>query len=248
MNTSSKAATKLNISEAKTFESFEIISPSIDTSSSTVTIESITAHISSKSSSPFNALGFKDSSRQSPLSEATVPNYAGDLNTKSLLKSPISSGTRSPTDSPLLPFLNDTYHHNKQQIQQRDIILNNRFENMLSSSSNNNQQTPPTTTTGVVLLASNASSPSNSIKNIKCEPFSTLSPLSGKFYFQIKFIMLIIQVFALYTSFSFCSNLMNCIFRLFYRSTSSHCVSTSRDISYLNICVRALDSHTYFPT
>ncbi|XP_039968184.1 protein BCL9 homolog [Bactrocera tryoni] len=178
MNTPSKTAIKLNTNEAKTLESFEIISPSVETSSSTVKIESITAHISSKSSSPFNALGFKDSSRLSPLSEATVTSYAGDLKTKSLLKSPTSSGTRSPIDSPLLPFLNDTYHHNKQQIQQRDIVLNNRFENMLSSSSNNNQQTPPTTTTGGVLLASNASSPTNSIKNIKCEPFSTLSPLN----------------------------------------------------------------------
>lgn len=180
MNTPLKPATKLNISEAKTLETFEKISPSVETSSSTATIESITAQISSKSSSPFNALAFKDTSKLSPLSDATVPTCAADLNTNNLLKSPISSGTRSPIDSPLLPYLNDTYHHNKQQLQQRDNIFNNRCENMLSSSSNNNQQTPPINTTGgtASLLASNASSPTNSIKNIKCEPFSTLSPLN----------------------------------------------------------------------
>lgn len=190
MNTPSKIASKLNISEAKTLETLEIISPSIETSSSTVTIKSITAHISSKSSSSFNALALKDSSRLSPLSEATVSKYVGDLNTENLLKSPISSEIRSPIDSPLHPFLNDTYHHNKQQIQQRDHILNNRCENMISSSSNNSQQTPPITTTGgsTSLLTGNASSPTNNIKNIKCETFSTLSPLNGKFRFRIKYI------------------------------------------------------------
>ncbi|XP_017471683.1 PREDICTED: protein BCL9 homolog isoform X1 [Rhagoletis zephyria] len=187
MSTALKAASKLPVSEAKTLEKFDVISPLVETSSSTATVVSTTAQVSSKSSSPFNAVIFEESSKLSPLSEeifspseiATATNCAGstivgDSITKQLIKSPISSGARSPIGRHLLPFLNETYHNNnKQQIQKRNTNLKNRCENMLSMSGNNNQQLPAANTAGRT-----GSSPTNSIKNIKCEPYSTLSPLN----------------------------------------------------------------------
>ncbi|XP_053968023.1 protein BCL9 homolog isoform X3 [Anastrepha ludens] len=182
MNTASKAVSKLLISETKSLETFEITSPLVEISSNTSIIESITVERSSKSSSPF-----KDSSKFSPKSEVKISSseiaasaincvgstIIGDSNTNNLANSRILSGKISPIDSPVLPFLSETYQNKQQEIQKKDNILKNRCESMLSTSGNNNKKPSAATPTG-----GTASSPTNNNKSIKCEPYSTLSPLN----------------------------------------------------------------------